>query len=356
MTRWLGQHRSPIGIDVGGRRLTAVQLARRGRGWRLASAAQFERRDPAAALDADEVRLFSEILDRQGFVGRDIVLAVPSDTLKSDLLELPAAAADVSLQQLARMELARTHKCNPEGFELAAWPLPRSARAGDGRHVMAAACTHADSEAMLEVWELGGLEPVALDIHASAVARMIRPLMAEHPHVSAALDLTWDAASLVILHRDTVIYDRTLAERGLREMHESLVKRLEVEPDVADFAMFQVGFAEELQDDRARWPLLTDARGIMATHFTSMLDELRVSFSYAQHRYPDTPVDRLYLMGRGALIPGLAEPLASMLGIEIQPVAPVDVLDDVEPGVSGERDPSLAVAVGLALFDEEMAR
>ncbi|MCZ6836440.1 MAG: pilus assembly protein PilM [Planctomycetota bacterium] len=352
MMYWRPRARSPIGIDVSGRYLHAVQLQRANGGWRLAAAGRYERANPESELSANEVRLFSELLERQGFTGRDVTLAVPGELLKSDLLELPAAASGLALEQLARMEMARTHKCLPDSFELTIWPLPSSGRSTDGQHVMAAACTHPESERLLEVWESGGLCVSALDVHASVVARVIQSRMTQQPHISAALDLTWDAARLVIFLENTVIYDRTLADGGLHLLNKTLVERLDVDSEVADFAIFQVGFGEILKAEWKNWPLLTDARGIMATHFTSMLDELRVSFSYAQHRYPDIPVDRLFLMGWGATVPGLAEPLESMLGIETQLITPSCTIDTPVDSRVALQDPGFTLATGLALFEE----
>jgi len=342
---------SAIGVDVSARRLAAVQLARRGAGWRIASAAHMDRAEPSAALSAAEVGVFAQILDRQGFAGREVTLAVPCERLRSDLLELPASAPDEALGQLARMELARTHKCSPDSFEMAAWTLPSAARSANVRPVMAAACTHADAEAVLEAWDGGGLRVTALDIHAVAAARAMAPIVGRDATVTAILDLTWDAAHLAILLGDTVIYDRTLAESGLLHVHAALTARLEIESDVADFAMFEVGFSDEMKDEWSGWPLLTDARGILATHFTSMLDELRVSISYAQHRYPELPLSRVFLTGWGASIPGLEDPLGSMLGVEARRMAPADLFECGREHAEALSNPSYTVAAGLAAFE-----
>lgn len=348
----LSKGRSPIGIDVSARYLHAVQLQRAGPGWRLAAAGRYERVKPESELRPNELRLFSDLLERQGFTGREVTLAVPNDMLKSDLLELPSTATGPALLQLSRMEMARTHKCLPDTFELATWPLPASDRNSEGQHVMAAACTHADSERLLEPWEASGLEVSGLDVHASVVARVIEGQLAKNPHISAALDLTWDAARLVIFLENTVIYDRILADGGLRLLSETLINRLDVDHEVADFALFQVGFGDTIKEEWASWPLLTDARGIMATHFTSMLDELRISFSYAQHRYPEIPVDRLFLMGWGATMPGLRDPLDSMLGIETQVIAPSNTVETPLDAKAAYEDPGFTLAAGLAQFED----
>src|SRR5687768_647843 len=111
--------RSPIGIDVGSRAVKAVQLERgcRGGGWRVAAAAAVPRLPadryqagapatsaaaPADAAPADqalaavtapsagELNRLYDTLERQGFSGRQVVLAVPDARLLTSVLEVPA--------------------------------------------------------------------------------------------------------------------------------------------------------------------------------------------------------------------------------------------------------------------------
>ena len=343
--------RSPIGIDMTGRSLHAVQLQRNSRGGRIVAAVSYDRHDPEAELSSKELADFVVILDRQGFVGSEVVLAVPDAFLISDLMELPGKAEAASLQQLARMELVRTHKCNPVELELTTWTLPESVRSGETQHVMAVACPHEKSEQLLEVWDRAGLEVVALDVHTLAMARLIRVQASQCQGITALLKLGWDASHLVILYQGKVVYERALQEGGLSNLVQTLIDRLEIDQEVAYFTINEVGFTSDGKEHWASWPLLTDARGIMATHFTTMLDEVRVSFSYAQHRYPSSPLERLLLTGRGASIPGLCEPVNSTLEMETSVIVPTDVCDCSQALHDFCSDPALTVAVGLAQFD-----
>ena len=108
--------RSPIGIDIGTRRIKAMQLDRAGT--RICAAAIMQRLESAAVPSSHEVARLAATLDRTGFAGNRIVLAVPPDMLISDVLELPKSA--VQLEQLARMEVARAHRCAPDAVEVGA--------------------------------------------------------------------------------------------------------------------------------------------------------------------------------------------------------------------------------------------
>ena len=58
-----------------GRSLHAVQLQRNSRGGRIVAAVSYDRHDPEAELSSKELADFVVILDRQGFVGSEVVLA-----------------------------------------------------------------------------------------------------------------------------------------------------------------------------------------------------------------------------------------------------------------------------------------
>ena len=130
--RWRSHH-LPIGIDATGRALTVVQLKGDPGSLRLSAATTYQRPHPDEPLSGGELHALAEVLDRQGLVGRELAIAMPAEKLLSDLLDLPPARGEVSMHQLARMEVARTHRCAPDALELSVWPLPRSGRAGARR-------------------------------------------------------------------------------------------------------------------------------------------------------------------------------------------------------------------------------
>ena len=118
----------PIGLDIGARQVKAVQLASVGRdGRRVLAAASFPRATPNQPRDADEAARVAEVLDRQGFVGRTVVVGLGPAQLMSSMLELPARAPGVPIEQIARMELARVHGRDAAGFEFAQWEVPSPA-------------------------------------------------------------------------------------------------------------------------------------------------------------------------------------------------------------------------------------
>src|SRR5439155_3902434 len=93
-------------------------------------------------------------------------------------LELPPRSSNAPLERIARMEVARAHRFAPDSFEMGCWDLPAAARATKQTPVMAVACTHSDAAAIMDPFEAGGMNVVALDVKAAALARACSPLLA----------------------------------------------------------------------------------------------------------------------------------------------------------------------------------
>ncbi len=340
-------HRSPIGIDVGTRRFKALQLDQAGT--RMLAAAMPPRAEAGSVPTREEVGRLAEVLFRGGFEGSRIVLAVPSDKVLTSVLELPRSAG-VSLEQLARMEVARSHRCAPEALEMGWWELPAPSRAGKSAQVMVAACRHEDATPLLDSFESQGLDVVALDIRSCALARASgagspNPSASPPSGVLAVLDLGWSAATLVLLYRQTIVYERKVIDGGLSRLHAQLCKRLHIEGDVADYLLTEIGSGEQPTD-----MIPKDAPAILTDHIDALCSELSASFIYAGHQYQDAPVSSLVLAGSGAAIPGIEKLLKLHLGIDVRAIAPAALVSCPPELETSGKSSSLVTALGLAMF------
>lgn len=335
---------SLIGIDVGARTIAAVQLDGRGR---IAAAAQIDRRtEPAAPLSAEEAATLDEVLYRQGFNGRDLVVGVPDDKLFTQVLELPPRSSGAPVEQLARMEVARAHKCGPDTFEMACWDLPAPVRAGDATHVMAAACGHADADALLDALESTGLSVKALDARPWAVARACRAAGAADS-IAAALDLGDYAAVLTVLCTGTVVYQRVMREAGLCHLRERIREAVDVAPEVAEYLLKRVADPEPGAGSLPEEGPERKAEAILEDHLGTLASEVQIALEYVGHRYPGQ-MGRLVAVGPGAAHRVVVAGLAAKLGVEVKAVAPADAAPCCESAAAASRNPALTVALGLA--------
>lgn len=339
--RWLIPKYSPIGLDAGSRFIKAAQIQYTRGQPRISAVAAIQRLSDQ--LDTNEVRRISDILYRQGFVGNQIRMAVPPAKILTSMLELPPRTANSPFDQLARVEFSRHQKCEPDTFEMAWWELPQASRVAKTTSVMAVGCRYSDADAILDPFDAAALDVLALDSSSLAAARACAQVLGGQGGISAILDLGWRSASLVILHDQSIIYDRPLGEAGIEQLYKELSASLGVKFDVIDVVISEPLSKNENASDAHR----EIARAI-DNHFTTLLKDLELSFSYAANQYASATVDRLLLIGGGAAIPGLAENWTKHLGIKVQVVRPADVIAFAE-GVATHDQSSMTTALGLAM-------
>ena len=340
---------TPIGVDVGRRMVKAVQLTRDARGWHIAAACVYPRAQPGGAPDEHEVRRLCGVLERQGFRGRQVVLAAPAPSLVVEAVEVPPRSSGAPIEQIARVELARVTKLDPDSFEMAAWDLPAPARAGSGAHMLAVALPRTDADACLDLFEGQGLAVQALDTQAWAMARACRLRAAESSPMIAALDLGWGGALLVLVHNGQVIYQRTLAAGELSTLVADLSKQTGLPLEAIEQLLAATGQSPETPAALAGSSVM---RLVTQHYLETTAAELAASLSYATHRYPETPVSRVVVMGGGAGIQGLCGQFAAHLGVPVEPLRPTDVAACPVEIEERCRHSLASLALGLALHSE----
>jgi Tfp pilus assembly PilM family ATPase len=342
--RWLGLSHSPIGLDAGSRFIKAAQIQYTRGQPRISATASIQRLSDQ--LDIAEVRRIGDILYRQGFTGTQIRMAVPPAKMLTSILELPPRTANSPFDQLARVEFSRHQKCEPDAFEMAWWELPQASRVSKTTSVMAVGCRYTDANSILDPFDTVGLDVLSLDSGSLAAARACANVLGGQGGISAILDLGWRSASLVILHDQTIIYDRPLGEAGIEQLYKDLSQSLGIKFDVIDVVISQTACQNPLNETSS------DAHREIARaidgHFSTLLKDLELSFSYAANHYASSTVDRLLLIGGGASIPGLVESWTQHLGIKVQVVRAADVIAYAD-GVQNRDQSSMTTALGLAM-------
>jgi len=347
---WLrGGETAPIGIDLDGRHICAVQMNSLARKAEVRAVTSVLRAKPATPVDKKEIEHLIRLLPKRGFVGNDVVLATPADRLLTGILELPPRRSGAPVDRIARSELSRMHKVSAATLEMASWALPVPERAADTEPVMVAACPYTDSNQLLDTFESLGHSVRALDIRAWALARACEASLAEAPSMTAILEIGWLSAELVGFHGPMVVYQRGLPDAGL----EQLGKKLAGKPLSDNGAIQRIVDSVRLGDQDAGDDNAGDGEMNRKAewHFDGIAGELEVPISYLQNQYPDGYVTKLLLTGPGALISGADTHLATKLDIDVQVASPENLA--VCPSeLTGECGPEATVAMGLALYVE----
>ena len=339
----------PIGVDIGGRHIKAVQLQGSPGRWSITAAGSIARDNPGGpAQSADIVRL-RDLLAANSFMGRRVVLAVPCNQLLTGIMELPPRSSGAPLEQLARDELSRMHRCTPDSFEIACWDLPAPARGGGATYVMAAGFSHEKANELVDIVEGEGLDVYALDIHASAVSRACSPLLESVTGIVAILDLGWDQADLVLLYQGVVVYERKLIKCGIGSVVDSVGKELKLHHEKAERVVRQVGLFPECPDIA---PVYCKVINVVVNAFCeALVEEMRIPLSYLGNQYPDASPETLLLIGGGSPIPGLERKLNSVLDFYVRTVLPGDIVK-CSPDIQKQFGPLLIAAAGLGQFSE----
>lgn len=345
---------TPIGIDLDGRRIRAVQLSGSPRSWIVQASASVPREKSNVPVTPDEVAAIVRLLPKHGFTGDEVVLAVPTDRLISSILDLPPQTSGAPVERIARSELARMHQCDPGAIEMSSWALPQPARAASSTPTMVCACAYTDADVLMRLFERCGYRVVALDARSRALARACTPLLAKPDAITAIVELGWDHAHVVAMYEGLVAYDRTLGDAGMERLIETLVAKSRLDRSGAMAFLDKVS----LDPQNANYAEPKRARGKPETrvemHFDTLAEELNTPLSYLASQYPDADIHEIVLTGPCTAIDGLAEYISAGLQLDVRVVTPHD-LAEVPETLKAPIDAGATVATGLAQYNPDKA-
>ena len=188
---------SVIGLDLGARLIKAAQLELGHAKPRVSAAAIVPRIDPET-IDAEAAAELVELLQRQGFRGRQAVAAAPASMLQSVVVEVPEKAPPEARQAIARGEFKRLTRLETEDFEMVLWPLLDPQRGGEQRRCLAMGVCHEQSLPVLDALGGAGLDVLQLVPGTSCVAEVVARTIQDHGRMHAVLDLGWSRSRLTI--------------------------------------------------------------------------------------------------------------------------------------------------------------
>ena len=345
-----GRGLMPIGLEIGAAMVHAAQVSYRGSEVRVEAGVEFARAVPGAPACHEDIERFRDAAWRAGLRGERIVLAAPEPMLRSAMLELPSRESGAPVDQIARSEVARLFRFGSEGFEIHAWELPfRAARPGASATTQMAVTSlrHAEGLALDDMFSDAGYAIEALDIGASASARVAARAFADGSGLVGLLDAGWSAVRIAVAREGQVVYERSLPDIGIERLRAVVARKLHFDDATAEALVTRVGLG-----DGTRWGL--DAamgpavRAVLVEHFEQMLSEVLVSSSYVLDHIEDAAITRLGLTGGGAQIPGLAGHVELVTGIETRTIRATDIAR-CSPGLGSlAESSSLVGAVGLS--------
>ncbi len=343
----------PIGIDIGSRQFRVAQMRSAGEQRQIKALCAVARLKPLEQVDQEEVFHLRSVLERQGFSGRAAVLTVPSRKLLTGILELPPRSSGAPVDQIARMELSRMHRVEPDSFTMAYWDLPIEARPGIAAQAMAVACKHVDSDEFLDMFEVAGFDVQALEARGCAIARACRPLLRADQSLTAIVEFGWSRSCLIVFRGETIVYERPLAESGMGRLVEEVAERYCMSGPATEKILTMCGLDGGQEVDGISPDVIEDLARMFTRFVELLIDQLDHPFAYVRQQYAVDAVERLLLVGDFANVPGLASHIGKNAEINTMTVSPTDLAECHRAVLAKSGDPTLAVACGLALFGEK---
>jgi len=342
--------RTAIGVDIGGRTITAAQLLVSGQEYRVLALCLLPRAAAEEEVCPADAQALRRVLRRQGFSGNRIVVAAPQKHLLRAALDLPVKVSGAPIGQIARMELARLHNIKPDSFEMAHWELKAPDSSKPVTQTLAIGCPHEAANAFLDVFESSGFDVAGLDTAGAAATRACAPLVLAPPGITAIVDLGWHSTSILFVCGSALLYERSLEKAAIGTLSRKLAEAFGIPLESAQHVINTVGLVSEGPTSDFDRQTVEAIRRHTRAHFDRLVEELRVPLSYANHQFPGTGVQRLLFIGGGAGVGELGSYIGPRLHVEVRAAAPSDLMESPAELLPKAGNSALTIAVGLAQF------
>lgn len=220
------------------------------------------------------------------------------------------------------------------------YPLEKPGKKETVRGLVIAAPREAVIETVHAV-EAAGLHVHQVDLACFATLRAAAQLAED---TEALLDIGANGTTIVV-HTDGVPNLVRTVPRGGAELTKALTTRLGITTDQAEELKCRAGLVLDAEQP--------EAAAVIQEALRPLITELRSSFSYYANTNVEAPIQRVALVGGGALLPGLTDELSRQLGVPAFLPDPLQRVNDTRRG--GRHDnldrfrSAAAVSIGLTL-------
>lgn len=206
------------------------------------------------------------------------------------------------------------------------------------------AATKDTVKANLDAVEMAGLKPVMVDLTALALTRSIaRGDLAES--TVALVDLGARITTVVVVERGMPKFVRVLPTGG-QDMTDAIAAAMQMSFDEAEALKYQVGIGFAVPNE------YTPAAEAVSQVGRVLVEAVRNTLSFYSNNSDEGGIQTVLLSGRGALLPGLGQYIATSARISVALAAPLATMRVGKSLPQGEALDRLqhvtAVPVGLA--------
>lgn len=364
--RW-SKTKLPIGIDLGTRCVRMLQLERSadGCGFVAAAAARQTLPDEVQGIGDEFHAAAGEAIRRMlvggGFAGRRVVSGLPAPAVQYKNLRLPKMPADelaAAVQWEAGDRLHLGRNASSVQFYNAG-----EVRQGDDlrQEIILLAAADATVEQHTQMLVDCGLEPVAIDVTPSALARCVQLLGVgadgdgDDDASRLVIEVGYSSSKVLILREGRIVFFKLIAVGG-RNFDQAVAAALSISvADAADLRrrLGDADAAETIGGDADR--VRTVSRQALRPVVSDLAREVGLCLRYYSVTFRGRRPGRALLMGGGSRDADLAGALSEATGLGVTPVDPLAAVDlqPVRAVVGSEAARrEWAVAAGLSLRPE----
>ena len=360
----------PLALDIGASSVTAIQLTGTGNKVKL-------RRFHEAALP-DGLVVDGEIVDADLF-GRELKTFVNKNGLRGRSAHVGVSNQKVIVRNIEMPEMTEAEMVGAIEYQAQDYiPIPVEDAVLDfqilGRHtdsegqprqeVLLVAAQRGMIDTLLASLKHAGLKVSGVDVLSLALIRALVPSNGHLPDPNRAavcrgiVDISSSVSTLVVAIDDALKFTRVVNFSSDR-FAKVIAEQRGIPFDDATRLSQSVGLPGPLAPEGGVYAgdVVAETQRQTGVAASELLDEIRRSLDYYQGQDGATPVKELILSGRGTLVRNLDAHLAEALELPVVIGNPLSRVSDNSSSLSDDMlaliGPSLAVAIGLALPEED---
>jgi type IV pilus assembly protein PilM len=322
---------SPIGLDMGATSIKMAQLKRVATGWAISEMLVKE-----INLSTDEngerrgdalVNTIKACMKESSFSGKSVVSVMPGYQL--DILPVKFSLSGDESMEDAILEKARAHlSYDVEKAVIDYIPVEDGETGRKKDHPIRSllvAAQREDVDNHLSILKRAKLKPVALDISACALARVIRYSGTEKNNNVLVINMGNRHTSLTLAWKNNLLLDRTI-QWGRENLMESLMNRLKLDQQKAEGLLSRNGLHSGQNEEPAQEDehMSRDSKtsevvyGILAQQVETLSKEIDMVLQYLSSEMRGAVIDVLYVMGSSSTVRDLDIYLGKRTGISTE--------------------------------------
>jgi len=328
--------RTRVGLDIGRSTVKLLEAESQGDKSSLIRIGLKKLQDPSKETLVDSIK---SLLEESALSAKDVNISVSGPSTIVRFVSMPKMRDD-ELKGAIRFEAEKHIPFAIEDCIMDYHVLGKDEK-GDKTEVLLVAAKKAFILEKIAAVEECGLCVNLMDVDSFAVANsFLRNFNNYDPGKSAALlNMGASLTNIIILHGSTLRFSRDIAMGGA-DFTAAVSKGLNIDPKTAEDLKLSPG------------PRLQDVINSTKNTLSSLLDELRLSFSYYENQ-SGSQIDEVYICGGASLLAGLES--AFNEAFELKPLFwdPLQFLDisrlSQNAGSAKDLNRYFAVAAGLAI-------